>query len=110
MLPKKEIIALGSIVLMALTLPDLAALAAMPEPSVMMEDGAPAPDKTDPKMGLTIVNFDAIDRDANGQISKDEFGKMGMTESLFTTIDTDRDGYLSRTEVDAHGPLMTPVE
>jgi len=110
MLPKNKIIVIGALALVTFALP---ALGAMPEPAALMDDsmGAlPAPDKAEPKMGLTIVNFDAIDKDANGQISKDEFGKMGMTESLFTTIDTDRDGYLSRTEVDAHGPLMTPVE
>jgi len=102
MLPKNKIITVGVLALLVYALP---ALGAMPEPSRLA-----TPDKAEPKMGLAIVSFNAIDKDANGQISKEEFSQMGMTESLFTTIDTGRDGWLSRAEVEAYGPLMTPVK
>lgn len=66
--------------------------------------------KAAPETGLTTLGFPALDADSNSKVTREEFEKQGLTEALFTTMDTDHDGALTQAEMDAHGPVMKPLQ
>lgn len=52
----------------------------------------------DPGMQATVATFEALDRNADSQISKTEATTDGKLSDNFASLDTNGDGYLSKAE------------
>lgn len=59
-------------------------------------------DKRDMKMESTAATFEALDKNADSQLSKTEAGSDKMLSDSFASIDTNGDGYISKSEYVAH--------
>ena len=55
-------------------------------------------DKHDTTMKSTAATFDALDKNADSQISKTEAAADKMLSDAFAAADTNGDGYLSKSE------------
>ena len=82
-----------------------AAVAIMASP-VLAADSAGAPaTKMAGKSMHAAMDFDKLDANKDGSISKDEWPK-GWSEKKFDALDTDHDGKLSKAEFEAHKTAM----